>query len=63
MARVAKVAVCSTPNTVIGESDEERYQFNLGKAEELLHEAAAQGGGYCLPAGGIYHSRHQRRRD
>ena len=29
MARLAKVAVCSTPNTVLGESDEERYQFNL----------------------------------
>jgi predicted amidohydrolase len=50
MARLAKVAVCSTPNTVLGESDEERYQFNLGKAEELLHEAAAQGADIaCLP--------------
>ena len=50
MARLAKVAVCSTPNTVLGESDEERYQFNLGKAEELLHEAAAQGAEIaCLP--------------
>ena len=50
MARLVQVAVCSTPNTVIGESDEERYEFNLRKAVELLHEAAAQGADIaCLP--------------
>ncbi len=50
MARLANVAVCSTPNTVLGETDEERHEFNLSKAEELLHEAAAQGADIaCLP--------------
>ncbi len=50
MARLANVAVCSTPNTVLGETDEERFEFNLSKAEELLHEAAAQGADIaCLP--------------
>lgn len=50
MARLANVAVCSTPNTINGDCDEERHEFNLSKAEELLQEAAAQGADIaCLP--------------
>ncbi len=56
MARPVSVAVCSTPNTSRGKTDDERYQFNLSKAEQLLQEAAAQGADIaCLPE--VFHVR------
>ncbi|MSS69935.1 MAG: carbon-nitrogen hydrolase family protein [Candidatus Latescibacteria bacterium] len=50
MARSVRIAVCSTPGRAVGETGDEKYEYNLRMAERLLAEASALRADIaCLP--------------